>query len=222
MQGPCWSLDDKTFSINEFSGVLPRTAVYIFEEISRINKINSGSGIKVCLSAFEIYNENIYDLFEETKTPMQLFLNKNIIQIKNLKWKQIKSKEDIINYTKEASNSRRSDCTSFNENSSRSHAVYQLRLENTNNNSLIESYINIVDLAGSERSTMSFNNKSKEEIELMKRLQSEANFINKSLCTLGRVISMLADKKANKLAIPFRESKLTMILQVKLNLFRIL
>ena len=114
MQGPGWSLDDKTFTINEFSGILPRAAVYIFEEFNRINKINSGGGIKVFLSAFEIYNENVYDLFNISETaPLQLFLNKNTIQIKNLKWRQIKSKEDIINYTKEASIRRRSDCTSF-------------------------------------------------------------------------------------------------------------
>ena len=72
-----------------------------------------------------------------------------------------------------------------------------------------------MDLAGSERSNLNFTNKSKEEIENMKKLQNEANFINKSLTTLGRVIAMLADKKSNKLAIPYRESKLTMVLQVK-------
>ena len=47
----------------------------------------------------------------------------------------------------------------------------------------------------------------------MKRVQCEAGFINKSLTALGRCISMLADKKSNKTLIPYRDSKLTMILK---------
>jgi hypothetical protein len=50
----------------------------------------------------------------------------------------------------------------------------------------------------------------------MKKIQQEANFINKSLTTLGRIINMLGDKNSNKNSIPYRESKLTMILQVRL------
>lgn len=214
MQGPYWTGGNtSTFKLNEFSGILPRAAEFIFNEISRTSKF---SNTKIYISAIEIYNENIYDLFEpnSNKTPLQLFINKNTCILKNLIWNQIKNKEDILAFTKEASESRRSDSTKFNENSSRSHAVFQLKLENSGSNTnIIESYINIIDLAGSEKCTLSFNNKSKEEIEAMKKLQNEANYINKSLSSLGRVISMLADKKSNKLAIPYRESKLTMLLQ---------
>jgi len=76
------------------------------------------------------------------------------------------------------------------------------------------SYINIVDLAGSERSQKaSVNVNNKEEIEKIKKNQIEANYINKSLTSLGRIISILGEKKS-KIVIPYRESKLTMMLQV--------
>jgi hypothetical protein len=215
MQGPSWALDGKELIINEFSGILPRAADYIFDEITRVNMLNYSC--KIYFSAIEIYNENVYDLFDSNsnKQPLQVFFAKNIVQLKNLIWNQIKSKEDIIKFIKEASDTRRSDSTQYNENSSRSHAVYQLKLDFVKNQKQMESYINIIDLAGSEKcSITSINNKSKEEIETMKKLQNETNFINKSLTTLGRVISMLADKKSSKISIPYRESKLTMILQV--------
>lgn len=217
MQGPSWALDDKELAINEFTGILPRSASYIFDELTRLNLINYT--YKISISAIEIYNENIYDLFDGNinKQPLQISFAKNVVQLKNIIWHQLNSKEDVIKFTKEASETRRSDNTKYNENSSRSHAVYQLKLEFMRNQKQMESYINIIDLAGSEKCSLTtFNNKSKEEIETMKKLQNEANFINKSLTTLGRVISMLADKKMSKMAIPYRESKLTMILQVNM------
>jgi len=122
-----------------------------------------------------------------------------------------------MKYTKEASKSRRTDSTSFNDNSSRSHAIYQLQLrkidkKNGSKDQLL-SYINIIDLAGSEKQNSDYVGKTKDEIEKIKKNQLEANYINKSLTTLGRIVSMLVDKKS-KLAIPYRESKLTMLLQV--------
>ena len=64
--------------------------------------------------------------------------------------------------------------------------------------------------------------KTKEELDMLKKIQNEANFINKSLTTLGRIISMIGDKKNGKVSIPYRESKLTMVLQVNFIIFIIL
>jgi hypothetical protein len=213
MQGPSWALDETGLLISEHSGILPRAAELIFDEITRLNKMNYS--FRIFISAIEIYNENIYDLFDSSRQTLSIYFNKNVAQIKNMTWHAIKSKEDIIRLTKEASSSRRTDSNQFNENSSRSHAVYQIKIESVINNREMQSFINIIDLAGSEKCTItSFSDKTKEEIESMKRLQNEANFINRSLTTLGRIINMLADKKSYKLSIPYRESKLTMILQV--------
>jgi len=221
MQGLVFHNESDTFDnksiLDEFSGILPRTAEFIFEEMKRLEKVNSNQ--KIYFSAVEIYNENIYDLFDKSieRSALTTFSNKNNISIKNLISKEIKSKEDILRFTKEASDTRRTDSTIFNETSSRSHAIFQLRIEffNSLKQECINGLINIVDLAGSEKCTLtSFTDKSKEEIENMKKIQNEANYINKSLTTLGRIINILADKKANKLSIPYRDSKLTTILQV--------
>lgn len=211
MQGPTWSLENHG---QNFRGLLPRTAEHIFDEITRTSKIEFNT--KILFSAYEIYNDNIYDLLDKSKTHLDVLHGKNFVQVKNLMWNNIKSKDDINNLIRIASQSRRVESTQFNESSSRSHAIFQIKLEMIDNSkkTTTESYINIVDLAGSEKCTLNYSNKNKEEIENMKKLQNEANFINKSLSTLGRVISMLADKKSNKLSIPYRESKLTTVLQV--------
>jgi len=225
MQGPVIfgenEISDSVSIITELSGVLPRTAEFIFEELKRLEKVNSNQ--KIFFSAIEIYNENIFDLFDKSpdKEPLSTYANKNNTLIKNIISKEIKSKKDILKYTKEASETRRTDSTIFNESSSRSHAIYQLKIEFFNNakQEITNGLINIVDLAGSEKCMLtSFTDKSKEEIESMKKIQNEANNINKSLTILGRIISILADKKASKLSIPYRDSKLTTILQVKIKI----
>jgi len=49
----------------------------------------------------------------------------------------------------------------------------------------------------------------------MKKTQGEANHINKSLTTLGRILRLISEKKQEKNMIPYRESKLTRVLQVR-------
>lgn len=73
-----------------------------------------------------------------------------------------------------------------------------------------EGILNIVDLAGSERCSLGEEGGDKEKL---KKIQNEANFINKSLTTLGRIIRLISEKQPMA-AIPYRESKLTRILQV--------
>jgi hypothetical protein len=219
MQGYYNQLSSDQVSLQQ-KGILPRTAEFIFSEICRLKFHNLD--FKLFFSALEIYNENLYDLLnsqvdnKKSKIPLNLFTNNNDIQIKGLTWLQIFTMEDICKFTKDASESRRSDSTQFNSTSSRSHAVFQIKIEKIKNSKVENtSLINIIDLAGSERSSLnSLSGKTKEEIDLVKRIQNEANFINKSLTTLGRIISLINDKKSAKVAIPYRESKLTMVLQV--------
>lgn len=230
MQGYYHSKPEDTDIITPDSGILPRCAQFIFEEASRLNLL--GMKIKVSFSATEIYNENLYDLLDKStssngnnkrassnnRQSLTVFVAGNDIQIKNLTWVGINNNQDILKYTKEASDCRRSDSTQFNSCSSRSHAIFQIKIENQKDNGTVTtSLINVIDLAGSERSSLqSLNGKNKNEVDLVKKIQNEANFINKSLTTLGRIISLIGDKKANKIAIPYRESKLTMVLQVKI------
>ena len=198
--------------ITECSGVLPRAADFILKEFNRklridsIGKVNSAF---IEFSACEIYNENIYDLLNKG---ISLSIVNNTV--KGISSYKVQSTSDIINYCSLASKSRRSASTKFNESSSRSHAVYMIRMNIDGNQTKLNSVINIVDLAGSEKCSIeSYFGKTQKEIEKMKKLQSETGFINKSLTALGRVISMLGDKKSNKAVIPYRDSKLTMLLR---------
>lgn len=225
MQGKTIKMNDN-YELNSLSGVLPRTAFFLFEEFQR--RTNTGQEFKMEFSALEIYNENIYDLLE---TQDKLSEKKNNVingHVKGLLWEKITSKEDIIKLVQRAGESRTTESTNFNSNSSRSHAMFQLKVDITHtplfgDKSTKTSYINIVDLAGSEKCSFNPNNAgsksqkkpSPKQIEIMKKIQTEANFINKSLTTLGRIITMLADKK--KQTPPYRESKLTFLLQNSLS-----
>jgi hypothetical protein len=98
--------------------------------------------------------------------------------------------------------------TRKNDRSSRSHSVYRISFINGETKKKFGE-LNITDLAGSEKNNLP---PSKSTVgEETKKLQKEANFINKSLTTLGRIIRM---KKAHAreegtLILPVRESKLT-------------
>ncbi len=124
--------------INTNSGILPRCAEFIFDQT--VNTVLN-QDIKIYFSATEIYNENLYDLLlsntnnrnNAPSKPLNIYLNGDNIQIKNLTWNKIESKDDILKYTNKASDSRRTNSTKFNSSSSRSHAVFQIKLVKSNN-----------------------------------------------------------------------------------------
>ena len=94
----------------------------------------------------EIYNENLFDLLgkfnkenlkkeknsSNIRQPLTIYTANNDIQIKNLTWVTIENKDDILKFTKEASDSRRCDSTQFNSTSSRSHAIFQIKIDSIN------------------------------------------------------------------------------------------
>ena len=120
--------------------------------------------------------------------------------------------EDIIAVLHEGMKNRHSGSHELNKDSSRSHSILTVYLisqtTNAEDGHIFKKYgkISFVDLAGSERLK-----ESKSEGIMVK----ETGQINKSLFTLGKVISMLTqkDKKLEAKYIPYRDSKLTMLLQ---------
>ena len=93
--------------------------------------------------------------------------------------------------------------TNIHEHSSRSHTIFRIYIQKQLAESqCLYSVLNLVDLAGSERLS---------ELDLNSDLQGETAHINKSLFTLSHVVSKLAENKSAH--IPFRDSKLTRILQ---------
>ena len=102
--------------------------------------------------------------------------------------------------------------TDYNDTSSRSHAIFQLnfeleKLSESGTRILIRAKLSFADLAGSEKMSGS------EQISEAKHVKELTN-INQSLSTLGNVIAALS---SNKNHVPYRDSKLTRILQVSVN-----
>ncbi|GAA5803773.1 hypothetical protein HPULCUR_009257 [Helicostylum pulchrum] len=163
------------------------------------------------VSYMEIYNEKIKDLLNTQNTDPEIVEDKKGVYVRNLKEVIVKTAQEVMNCIKEGEGNRHISATDYNEHSSRSHTVFQFVIEsrskgvpaNTNRGVRV-SQLNLIDLAGSE--------KVATDIERRK----EGGYINKSLLTLGNVISKLtSDEPATH--IPFRNSKLTRILQVALS-----
>ncbi|GMM56108.1 kinesin motor protein [Maudiozyma humilis] len=124
------------------------------------------------------------------------------IYIQNLQEFHVASARDGLTLLQRGLRHRQVATTKMNDFSSRSHTIFTITLYKQHEGELFRlSKMNLVDLAGSENI-----NRSGAQNQRAK----EAGSINQSLLTLGRVINSLADKNAH---IPFRESKLTRLLQ---------
>ncbi|CAR22270.1 kinesin motor protein CIN8 [Lachancea thermotolerans CBS 6340] len=124
------------------------------------------------------------------------------IHIQNLQEFHIMDAKEGIRLLQRGLRHRQVASTKMNDVSSRSHTIFTIMLyRKCNGESFRVSKMNLVDLAGSENISRSGAQNQRAK---------EAGSINQSLLTLGRVINSLADKNAH---IPFRESKLTRLLQ---------
>ncbi|EGV61971.1 kinesin-domain-containing protein [Yamadazyma tenuis ATCC 10573] len=212
--------------IDKHSGIIPRVLCELF---SHLNSNNDDYFIKC--SFIELYNENLRDLLNDdvddsnfgtnpgassnNKKGLKIFENRNGnsgIYIQNLTEVNINSLNSGFRLLNKGINKRKVASTKLNDFSSRSHTVFTINLykKDPNDSETIKhSKINLVDLAGSENVSKSgsINQRAKE-----------AGSINQSLLTLGRVITSLSEKSlhgndVNLNHIPYRESKLTRLLQ---------
>ena len=132
------------------------------------------------------------------------------IYVKGLKCIVVDSMDKVQQLMDQGQKMRTASATKMNERSSRSHSIFVLKVQQkdiANPNRVIFAALNLVDLAGSERA-------SKTEATGA-RLKEGAN-INKSLMSLGNVINALAENAnhgGKKIFIPYRNSKLTRVLQ---------
>ena len=115
--------------------------------------------------------------------------------------------DDMISVLLEGMKNRKSGSHEMNKDSSRSHSIMTIYIisEITQGTQSVKKYgkISFVDLAGSERLK-----ESKSQGDMIK----ETGNINKSLFTLGKVIKGLTDRRSKTPYIPYRDSKLTMLL----------
>jgi hypothetical protein len=219
-------LIDKDFILDPFSstnGIIPRI---IFELFDIINKEKKNEKIKISCSYIQVYNERIYDLlidntFNYKKREFTMNSNKNqsekIFDQQPLKLRDdnyrgviiegaleilVNTFYDIFQLLRIGELNRKKRQTNKNDMSSRSHTIFIIYY--TNLTQQLTSKICLCDLAGSEK----YNNRENYKITHFNELKS----INKSLSALGSVIHALSSKK-KKIHIPYKDSKLTHLLQ---------
>lgn len=187
-------------------GIIPRAFGHIFDYISKSKDID----YLVRCSMFEIYKEDIFDLLgkdREKKLEVREQQKKGFF-VKDLEEYICKSKENLTKYLTIGNSSRMTGVTDLNEHSSRSHALFVVRIESkwydaeTKQNKIKAGKLNLVDLAGSEciSKTNAVGERKEEGIK-----------INLSLSTLRGVITDLLNPKSTH--VRYRDSKLTKLLQ---------
>jgi len=190
---------------NDLQGIIPRIVGDIFSHIYNMDE-NLEFHIKVCY--YEIYMEKIRDLLDPTKNNLPIHEDKNKVPyVKGITERFVACPEEVMDVIAEGKNNRHIAVTNMNEHSSRSHSIFQIHVKQENDvtQKKLSGKLYLVDLAGSEK--VSKTGAVGETLD-------EAKNINKSLSCLGNVIASLTE--SNKSHIPYRDSKLTRILQESL------
>ncbi|KAL4580201.1 hypothetical protein LXL04_016385 [Taraxacum kok-saghyz] len=199
MMGTPGNVDEK--------GLIPRSLEQIFKSRGILQK--QGWKYEMQVSMLEIYNETIRDLLspnrgcssESGKYVIKHDANGNT-HVSDLTIVDVRSEREVSFLLNRAEQSRSVGKTQMNEQSSRSHFVFTLRIIGVNESTeqQVQGVLNLIDLAGSERLSKSGSTGDR---------LTETQAINKSLSSLSNVIFALARKEH----VPFRDSKLTYLLQ---------
>uniref|UniRef100_A0A8C9F7D2 Kinesin family member 11 n=1 Tax=Pavo cristatus TaxID=9049 RepID=A0A8C9F7D2_PAVCR len=207
MEGERSPNEEYTWEEDPLAGIIPRTLHQIFEKLTE-----NGTEFSVKVSLLEIYNEELFDLLNpapDVGERLQMFddpRNKRGVIIKGLEEVTVHNKNEVYQILERGAAKRTTAATYMNAYSSRSHSVFSITIHmketTVDGEELVKiGKLNLVDLAGSENIGRS---------GAVDKRAREAGNINQSLLTLGRVISALVERAPH---IPYRESKLTRILQ---------
>ncbi|KAI9833904.1 MAG: hypothetical protein M1819_003413 [Sarea resinae] len=200
-------MSDTLGLLSDAAGIIPRVLYALF---NRLEVEEAESSVKC--SFIELYNEELRDLLSaEEHAKLKIFDDSKIkghstTVVQGMEESHIKSASAGIKLLQDGSYKRQVAATKCNDLSSRSHTVFTITVYTKRTAENGEDYVsagklNLVDLAGSENIQRSGAENKRA---------TEAGLINKSLLTLGRVINALVDKGSH---IPYRESKLTRLLQ---------
>ncbi|GAN09436.1 kinesin family protein [Mucor ambiguus] len=212
-------------------GVIPRSVDNVFDFIKKACRLE----FLLRVSYLEIYNETIKDLLNPSNDNLKIHQDKiRGVYVTPLTEEVVTSPEDVLRIIERGEANRHISSTDYNLHSSRSHTLFQMVIESRERSSTSTSLashrrtltstgyghhaarskevvrisqLNLIDLAGSEKAASDQDRRK------------EGSYINKSLLTLGTVISKLTDSNAGKSPshIPYRDSKLTRILQTALS-----
>ncbi|KAI7885189.1 kinesin-domain-containing protein [Lichtheimia hyalospora FSU 10163] len=218
------AIDGNTGSEDQ-QGIVPRFIRDLYKRIEH-KKANNGDNYnaQVFVSFLELYNEDLVDLLnmqQHRRRGTTGTSNNNDISIRedvqgNIYWSGVREEpcndpDELLGYLTKGSLCRTTGSTDMNAVSSRSHAIFSVILkqqlpdeEQSEDNKTIVSKFHFVDLAGSERlkRTNAQGERAREGIA-----------INSGLLALGNVISALGDEARRSTHIPYRDSKLTRLLQ---------
>ncbi|KAL6106293.1 kif21a [Pungitius sinensis] len=227
------------FDVNitdEELGIIPRAVHHLFRGVEERRRAAQEQGrrppeFKINAQFLELYNEDVLDLFDSTRDMKQ----KSHIKIHEdaaggiytvgVTTRTVSCEAEMMQCLKLGALSRTTASTQMNVQSSRSHAIFTIHLcqvrvcasdnqesdiRESNGNSEVDEYetltakFHFVDLAGSERlkRTGATGDRAKEGIS-----------INCGLLALGNVISALGDRSKRSSHVPYRDSKLTRLLQ---------
>ena len=178
------------------NGIQQILAYDLYEEMK-----DHGGSIEIRLAFFELYSGYIQDLLHNRKRCKLLEDGKGEVNITGLQEVSAATAEDFLRVIEEGHSQRTTRSTEANDTSSRSHAICQVFLRDTNTGKL-KGKLTLVDLAGSERGSDTKCHDSK--------CRSESAEINTSLLSLKECIRALGQKGAH---VPYRGSKLTLILK---------
>jgi hypothetical protein len=192
------------YTSDETDGIIPRGISYLWQEMARKQE-----QFFVKAAFMEIYNEQVRDLLNPAAGILHCRWNiKSGFFVEDLLVVDCTSIDDLIAVLHEGIRNRKTGSHELNKDSSRSHSiliVYVISETRSEDGHSFKKYgkVNFVDLAGSERL---------KETKSAGEMVTETKNINKSLFTLGKVISSLGDRRKAKTHIPYRDSKLTMLL----------
>ncbi|KAG8377453.1 hypothetical protein BUALT_Bualt08G0034600 [Buddleja alternifolia] len=205
----------KTFTMNGSEndpGIIQRAVRDIFEKIQK----TSDREFLIRVSYMEIYNEDINDLFSVENQKLQIHesLDRGVF-VAGLREEIVNSADQVLDLIQLGEANRHFGHTNMNARSSRSHTIFRMVIESkrkdnkpsnssSSDDAIRVSVLNLVDLAGSERVAKT----GAGGVRL-----KEGKHINKSLMILGNVINKLSEGGKQRGHIPYRDSKLTRILQ---------
>uniref|UniRef100_G1N2M9 Kinesin-like protein KIF14 n=1 Tax=Meleagris gallopavo TaxID=9103 RepID=G1N2M9_MELGA len=207
---------------DEDRGIIPRLCEDLFTRIAQMDQQQVLYHLE--MSYFEVYNEKIHDLLvfnaESRQKKQPLRVREHPVlgpYVEDLTVNVVSSYSDIQSWLELGNKQRATAATVMNDKSSRSHSVFTLVMTQTKvkfvdeeqRDHRLTSHVNLIDLAGSEccSTAQTTGERLKEGVS-----------INKSLLTLGKVISALSKLSRNgkKTFIPYRESVLTWLLKESL------
>lgn len=197
---------DLSWDEDPTSGMVPRAIDQLIDSLQ-----NQGAEYTIRVSFLELYNEDAYDLLSPLCDNNKLRIyndseRKGSVIISGLVELVVQTKKEIFEILERGTLKRQTAPTLMNACSSRSHSIFSITVhikEFTYEGEEVVKMgkLNLVDLAGSENIGRS---------GAVEERFREASNINKSLLTLGRVITLLVEKSSH---IPYRDSKLTRLLQ---------